>query len=60
MCVELAPAYFCMDDEDGLASLVAVVREEGDFSWAEGFEDDRAVLLETVEECPVDIIELEG
>ena len=58
MCVELAPTYFRMD-EDGLASLLIVAREEGDFSFSEGFEDDRALLLETADECPVDIIEVD-
>ena len=59
MCVELAPTYFRMED-DGLATLLVVARQEGEFSWAEGFEDDRAVLLEAADECPVDIIEVEG
>ncbi|MCO4762596.1 MAG: ferredoxin [Myxococcales bacterium] len=57
MCVELAPAYWAMGD-DGLAYLRIVARTRGDFSFGEGFEDDRDLLIEVADECPVAIIEI--
>lgn len=59
MCVELAPTYWFMGD-DGLAHLHVIERVEGDFHYGVGFEDDRAVLQEAADECPVDIIRIEG
>lgn len=57
-CVCDAPEYWKMA-EDGLASLVQQSGTHGVFEFAQAFADDREVLEEVVNACPVGIISLE-
>lgn len=59
LCAEVAPTYFQMDEE-GEAQLVRVIRRDASFEYGEGFEDDREVLKQAEEGCPVDIIRIDG
>jgi len=45
--------------EDGMASLIQRSETHGVFEFAEAFVDDREVLEEVAEACPVGIISLE-
>lgn len=58
LCAEVAPGYFRMDGE-GEAQLIQVLRRDATFEYGEGFEDDRDVLNQAVEGCPVDIIRID-
>lgn len=57
LCAEVAPNYWEMD-EDGEAQLLRVTREDKAFQYGEGFEEDRAILKEAEEGCPVNIIKI--
>ncbi|MGB0414509.1 MAG: ferredoxin [Coraliomargarita sp.] len=57
LCAEVAPNYFEMDD-DGEAQLIRVTREDSSFQYGEGFEEDRSILEEAEEGCPVNIIRI--
>lgn len=57
LCAEVAPQYWEMDD-NGEAQLLRVTREDSSFQYGEGFEEDRDVLNEAEEGCPVNIIKI--
>jgi ferredoxin len=57
LCAEVAPQYWEMD-EDGEAQLLRVTRTDQSFEYGEGFEEDRAILKEAEEGCPVNIIKI--
>ncbi|HAV13735.1 MAG TPA: ferredoxin [Opitutae bacterium] len=57
LCAEVAPQYWEMD-EDGEAQLLRVTREDKSFQYGEGFEEDREILKEAEEGCPVNIIKV--
>ena len=57
LCVEVAPNYWEMD-EDGEAQLLRIIREDKAFQYGEGFEEDRAILKDAEEGCPVNIIKI--
>jgi ferredoxin len=57
LCAEVAPTYFRMDEE-GEAELIQVLRKDGTFHYGEGFEEDREILSQAEEGCPVDIIRI--
>jgi ferredoxin len=57
LCVEVAPAYWQMD-EAGEAQLTQVIRRDAQFKYAHGFEDDRAALERAANACPVGIIRI--
>ena len=57
LCAETAPGYWQMD-ENGEAQLVAVIRKDAQFEYANGFIEDRLVLELTEEGCPVDVIRI--
>ena len=57
LCAEVAPNYWEMD-EDGEAQLLRITREDKAFQYGEGFEEDRAILKEAEEGCPVNIIKI--
>ncbi|MGA1204602.1 MAG: ferredoxin [Opitutales bacterium] len=57
LCAEVAPNYWHMDD-DGEAQLINVVRIDPFFQFGEGFPEDRSILEEAEEGCPVDIIRI--
>ena len=55
-CVEIAPAYFTMDEE-GLAALISPSKVTKAEVIATVFDDDdRALVDEAIEACPVGII----
>ena len=57
LCVEQAPQYWKMSS-DGLATLHSITRKHNDFHYAEGFEEDREILKNAQEGCPVQIIKI--
>lgn len=57
LCAEVAPNYWEMD-EDGEARLLQITREDKDFQYGEGFEEDREILKKAEEGCPVNIIRI--
>jgi ferredoxin len=59
LCAEVAPNYWVMQ-EDGLAQLRAITKIRQNLEWSEGFEEDRNLLQEAEEGCPVDIIKVVG
>lgn len=58
LCAEVSPNYWKMDDE-GLAQLHRVVRAHKHFEYGEGFEEDRRMLKEAEDGCPVGIIRID-
>lgn len=59
LCAEVAPNYWVMQ-EDGLAQLRSITKIRQNLEWSEGFEEDRNLLQEAEEGCPVDIIKVVG
>ncbi len=57
LCAEIAPQYWTMD-ENGEAQLLRVTREDKTFQYGEGFEEDRTILEEAEDGCPVNIIRI--
>lgn len=57
LCAEVAPGYWRMDD-DGEAQLIAPNRHDKQFEYALGFEEDRSILEQAKEGCPVGIIRI--
>jgi ferredoxin len=57
LCTEVAPGYWQMDTQ-GEAQLTQPIRRHGSFEYAQGFEDDRAALVQAVRGCPVGIIRI--
>ncbi|NDV60916.1 ferredoxin [Puniceicoccales bacterium CK1056] len=58
LCAEVAPAYFKMDEE-GEAQLVQIVHQDATFQYGTGFEEDRDILKQAADGCPVDIIRVD-
>lgn len=56
-CAEIAPNYWKMDD-DGLASLIEVTRRHSTLEFGKGTPDDKELLIESAESCPVNIIKI--
>ena len=59
LCAQVAPQYWYMDEEDGLATLLNVTETRGQFSYADAFDSDLPILEEAARSCPVDIIKVE-
>jgi ferredoxin len=57
LCVEVAPAYWQMDEE-GEAQLTQITRRDTQFDYAHGFEDERDALARAASGCPVGIIRI--
>jgi ferredoxin len=57
LCAEVAPDYWRMDDH-GEAQLIQVIRQDRQFEYAHGYEDDRPVLEQAASGCPVGIIRI--
>lgn len=58
LCAEVAPGYWHMD-EDGEAKLNQTTRSDAQFEYTDGFEEDREILLQAEEGCPVSIIRIQ-
>ncbi len=59
LCTQIAPQYWYIDDEDGLATLYQVDETRGQFTYADALPNDLAILQEAARSCPVDIIQIE-
>ena len=59
VCCDVAPNYWFMNEE-GLAELHSIQKIKDSLQFGEGFEEDREALKEAEENCPVNIIRIEG
>jgi len=59
VCCDIAPNYWLMNEE-GLAELHFILRTKGTLHFGEGWEEDRVILKQTEDECPVNIIRIEA
>ena len=58
LCAEVAPNYWEMDDE-GLARLLSVDKTYKGIEYGLGFDEDKELIEEAIEGCPVQIIGME-
>lgn len=59
LCAEQAPNYWTMSS-DGLATLLDIKHKHNNFHYADGFEEDRDILVKAEQGCPVQIIKIEN
>ena len=58
LCAEVAPNYWYMNEDDGLASLHTRLGKDGPYHKGEGWREDKQILEEASKGCPVQIIKV--